>query len=113
RAEPDERLPATDVAAAREPATDGQRLPAAATAFFCSRSRTCCGSPPGWTATPMFCWTSTFTRSHAGSVVGTSFAFGNASRYGLSFAFALICESPDFVTGRKPSAVIQRVMFSG
>ena len=61
----------------------------------------------------MLCWTSSFTLSHVGSVVGASRALGSASRYGLSFALPLICSSPDLVTGRKPSAVIHRVICSG
>ena len=79
--EPEERLPAACAAPAREPAPRAsQRLPAAATAFLWSWSSTCLGLPPGWTARPMFCWTSSFTLSHAGSVVGASLALGSASR---------------------------------
>src|SRR5262249_10118314 len=101
RAEPEKRLPA---AASHF---------AAATAFCWSWSRTCLALPPGCTARPMFCCTSSFTPSHAGSVVGARRAFGKASRYGLSALLARMRSSPDFVTGRKPSAVIHFVMLSG
>src|SRR5262249_59322714 len=71
-AEPQERLP---------PASTGKRRQRlAATAPACRRSSTCFGLPPGCTARPMLCWTSSLTPSQAGSVVGTSFALGSASR---------------------------------
>src|SRR5206468_7058285 len=67
RGEPRERRPSS---APRAAAREGrwrrlrQRLLPAAIAFFCRRSRTCFGSPPGCTASPMFCWTSSLTLSH-------------------------------------------------
>src|SRR5439155_700159 len=75
RAEPEERLP---VGRSPRAARTGQRQrPPAVVAFFWSWSRTCLGLPPGCTASPMFCWTSSLTLSHAGSVVGTSLALGS------------------------------------
>src|SRR5262249_20802046 len=111
RPEPEERLPPGR--SPRTARTAHRQRPPAAAAFCWSRSRTCLGFPPGCTASPIVCCTSSFTLSHAGSVVGASFADGRASRYGLSPGSDRICSRLDVVTGRKPSARIQRVMVSG
>src|SRR4029077_12146147 len=77
-AEPEQRLP--PARAPRDGPVEPPQRAAAATALRWSWSSTCLGLPPGCTARPMFCWTSSLTRSHAGSVVGASRALGSASR---------------------------------
>src|SRR5262249_44797375 len=65
RTEPEQRAPVADY-----------RPPSAETACCWSWLSTRRGSPLGCTASPMFCWTSSFTLSHTGSVTGASRAAG-------------------------------------